>query len=315
MLFIHIPKTAGTSFRKSAEQYFKKAYVAYDYSLNSPETSSVIRENIYEKNDPLLLSDQLKKFEIKFLSGHVPASKYINILGVRDTVTFLRDPVQRIVSEYQHFVRHNNYTDDLKSFYRKPQFINRQKKMLQGIPIKSIGYLGLTEHYNDSLKGINRHFQLELPNLELNMGRKDKSACYGLDEETLKEITEINKEDILLYEESSEIFIERKRIEKEGFSYVHGDIQQTTKKFISGWAYYSSNDEPASVTILKNGTTVGQVDAKDLRPGLLWLTPPRKGYIGFHFNFDTPCKEGDEISCVIKESNQVLGTRLIKQAS
>lgn len=315
MLFIHIPKTAGTSFRKSAEQYFKKAYVAYDYSLNSPETSSLIRENVYEKNDPLLLSHQLKNFEIKFLSGHVPASKYIHILGVRDTVTFLRDPVQRIVSEYQHFVRHNNYTGDLKSFYKKPQFINRQKKMLQGIPIKSIGYLGITEHYDDSLKGINRHFKLELPNLELNMGRESKSTCYNLDEDTLKEISELNKDDILLYKTSSEIFTERKRIDQEGLSYVHGDIQQATENFVSGWAYYSHGDAPVSVTILKNGTIVGRTDAKDLRPGLLWITPPRNGYIGFHFNFDTPCKEGDKISCVIEASSQELGSRLIKLAS
>lgn len=187
--------------------------------------------------------------------------------------------------------------------------------MLQGAPIKSIGYLGLTEHYNDSLKGINRHFQLELPNLELNMGRKDKSTCYKLDDVTLEEIMELNKEDIQLYKKASAIFFERKRIEQEGFSYVHGDIQQATENFVSGWAYYSRGDKPVSVTIFKNGTIVGQIGAKDLRPGLLWITPPRKGYIGFHFNFETPCKEGDEISCVIKESSQVLGTRLIKQAS
>ncbi|MFH7587933.1 sulfotransferase family 2 domain-containing protein [Oceanimonas smirnovii] len=315
MFFIHIPKTAGTSFRKSAEQYFSSSYIAYDYSLNSSETSALIKEIIYKRNDILLLSERLKESEIKFLSGHVPASKYIHISGSRNTITFLRDPVQRIVSEYYHFVRHNNYTGSLKSFYENPNFVNRQKKILQGVPIRTIGYIGITEKYTDSLDGINRHFGLDLPNLELNVGRDKKSKTYTLDEKTASEIIELNKEDIQLYKNASKLFLERKSIEEKGFSYVHGDIQQVNDKSVSGWAYYSNSNDPVLVTILKNNNIIGQVNATDLRPGFLSVSPPRNGYIGFRFKFNTPCKPGEKISCIISSSGQVLGSHQIDKAS
>jgi len=46
ILFIHIPKTAGTSFRVAAEKYFGEDNTFYDYSAKSPETSAEILENV-----------------------------------------------------------------------------------------------------------------------------------------------------------------------------------------------------------------------------------------------------------------------------
>ena len=38
-VFVHIPKTAGTSFRLGADQYFGEKMVCRDYGPKAPETS------------------------------------------------------------------------------------------------------------------------------------------------------------------------------------------------------------------------------------------------------------------------------------
>lgn len=308
LFFIHIPKTAGTSFRKSAEQLFTKAYTLYDYSPKSSETSSLILETVYKESDLFSLQQQLNDFDIQFLSGHVPATKYIHVFGVQNAVTFLRDPVQRIFSEYHHFVRNNDYKDDFKSFYTKPQFINRQSKMLQGVPLKALGFVGLTEDYAASLLGINRQFKLELANLELNMGRNNKQTPYELDKETLAEVQSLNQADIALYQKACALFTERQALEQQGLPFVHGDIQQHTVKSVTGWAFNSQHDQPVVIHILHNGKQVGASKASDLRPGMLRLGLPRHGYVGFHFNFEHPCQSGDTISCQVAETGQLLST-------
>ena len=98
IFFVHIPKTAGTSFRKSAEFYFGSDKVIYDYSTKSPETSELVNNSIYEDKDPFFFSELVHEQLVEFLSGHVPAVKYVHLFGVGQTVTFLRDPIQRVMS-------------------------------------------------------------------------------------------------------------------------------------------------------------------------------------------------------------------------
>ena len=47
IIYLHIPKTAGTSFRMSAEQYFGPDQVLNDYGEESPNTSEDIRAVSY----------------------------------------------------------------------------------------------------------------------------------------------------------------------------------------------------------------------------------------------------------------------------
>ena len=42
LLFVHIPKTAGTSFRLAAQQFYGENNVFFDYGLESVETSKEI---------------------------------------------------------------------------------------------------------------------------------------------------------------------------------------------------------------------------------------------------------------------------------
>lgn len=307
LFFVHVPKTAGTSFRKACENHFGSANSVYDYSPSSSETSPLVFESIYQNQDLLFFLDAMKKNKINFLSGHVNAGKYIHLFEARNTLTFLRDPVQRIVSEYYHFVRHNNYQGDLPSFYCKPQFVNRQSKMLHGVPIESLGFVGLTERYEQGLAILNHAYGTDIQSVAMNMGRKDKAAEYALPEEQLSEIRSLNEEDIQLYDRAKRLFLEREALFEQAKPYVHGAIQQQSTKSISGWAWWQQGDDAVELAIDVDGKTVGSVYTKDLRPGLLRLGLPRRGYVGFHHNFAEPLANDAVVTVRVAETGQRIG--------
>lgn len=307
IFFIHVPKTAGTSFRKAAEFFYGSDGVICDYSPSSDETSQTVIDYIYESVNFFNFYSCLERCGVSFLCGHVNAGKYIHLFEARNTLTFLRDPVQRIVSEYYHFIRHNNYNGDLPSFYRKTQFINRQSKMLHGVPVEALGFVGLTERYEQGLDILNQAYGTNIQSVSMNMGRKDKAAEYELPEEQLNEIRSLNEDDLQLYDHAKRLFLERETLFKQGRPYVHGAIQQQSTKSISGWAWWQGNDDSVELAIEVDGETVATVYAKDLRPGLLRLGLPRRGYVGFHHNFAEPLSEDAVVTVRVAKTGQCIG--------
>lgn len=304
IFFVHIPKTAGTSFRKACEAYFGVRHVAYDYSKSSPETAPFIKNVIYGDGDFLEFSEYMKENEVKFLCGHVPATKYLHLMGVANTIVFLRDPVQRVISEYHHFVTHKGYDKDFRTFYTTSNYINRFLRWLKDVPLTAIGFIGLTEKYENSLHQINHFYNLNIHSLELNRGPEEKNE---ISKEMIEEIESLNEEDVRLYNNAKNLLNVRSELFKKGYSFVHGEIQNVKQAEVVGWAWYSSAEQPVEVQVTVNGEIVGMSVAKDLRPGLLRISPPRKGYVGFKFKFSNPLRKGDVVECWVAQTGQSLG--------
>ena len=73
VIYLHIPKTAGTSFRISAEHYFGPWNVLNDYGEKSPNTSEDILSSFYSKKDLETLRE--KGLQKRFLTGHIALEK------------------------------------------------------------------------------------------------------------------------------------------------------------------------------------------------------------------------------------------------
>lgn len=307
IFFVHIPKTAGTSFRKSAESYFGSDHVVYDYSPNSVETSDLLRSTVYENGDVFEFGEALRAQRKKFLSGHVPAVKYVHLFGASQTVTFLRDPIQRVMSEYYHFVRHNGYEGDFPSFYRQPQFVNRLSKLLNRMPLEAFGVLGLTEAYEASLDILNDRFSTQIQHTVMNTGRQDRGKSYDIPQAQLDELNELNSADRQLYDKGVTIFQQRNQLFNASLPFVHGVIQAVNRNSLQGWAWFADSQVPVDVDVLLNNKKLRTVSAKGFRPGLLQFSPPRNGYVGFQLKFPEPLKPGARVKVVVSETGQVLG--------
>ncbi|MBQ0784409.1 MAG: sulfotransferase family 2 domain-containing protein [Amphritea sp.] len=306
MFFIHIPKTAGTSFRKAAEEYYGLEHISYDYAPNSGETSDIVIQEVYGNKDNFSFLKKLNDNSIEFVSGHVHASKYIDILGARNSVVFMRDPIQRVISEYNHFVRNFGYEDNFESFYTKPQFINRLKKLLSGVPYQVIGFVGLTENYSSSLDQINERYSTMIPDLELNKGRNSTHEPYKLDPEVISRLEALNQEDIDLYRQCVDLFEQRTVLWQSGKPFVHAALQQASHKSLSGWAWWDISDEAVTVEVLIEDEVLGEAVSTEFRPGMLRLGLPRAGYVGFHFQFPNELPTGTQLTCRVKETGQII---------
>lgn len=206
-VFIHIPKTAGTSFRIGMDSKFQSKNVLRDYGTLYPSLSDLKSGNSSMAGNLLFL---MRENGIQFFTGHFHAAKYIDTFqnNVR-WCTFFRDPIQRVVSEYNHLVRHNKYSDSFKTFYRQPNQQNKQFNLTRGIDLETFYFFGLTEEYEKSIQLFNKLSGMNLPVLKLNLGKEDVNGVYDMEVGVKEELIELNSKDIELYAKAKEKFFEK----------------------------------------------------------------------------------------------------------
>ncbi|HEY3237896.1 MAG TPA: hypothetical protein VGJ84_24465 [Polyangiaceae bacterium] len=206
IFFIHVPKTAGTSFRNAAEQRFS-GRVLLDYGRNNPATSEAIIQHVYERPDRIALARLIAERNIGMICGHVDYQTYAHLAPPERVVVFLREPVQRVVSEFHHFRRFYGYEGSLMEYARHSLQLNRQSRMVKGLNLARAGLVGLSEYYGESLRLLARRTGLELSHLEVNTNpERLGTPRYQVLEEEDAELRELNAEDVLLYRRASEAF-------------------------------------------------------------------------------------------------------------
>lgn len=206
IIFIHIPKTAGTSFRNAASEI--ELRTLYDYGETNPDTSDIIRNSIYA-NDRRLLFEYVMTNEIQFLGGHEISDYFAMFSEVGLFCTFFREPIQRVISEYQHVVKHYDYPHSLEIFCTDPVSCNRQSQLINNMDLDSFFFFGLTESYKASLSLFNSLTGLPFPYIETNMGREKCEDTWPIDQNIIELIRSQNQQDILLYEKAKEMFYGR----------------------------------------------------------------------------------------------------------
>ena len=89
LVFIHIPKTAGTTFHKILSHQFKPSEVAIHHDAEGPPPDTLIEQ----------MSGPRPK--VRAVMGHTSARFHERLPEVR-YLTCLRDPVARLISHYHH---------------------------------------------------------------------------------------------------------------------------------------------------------------------------------------------------------------------
>ncbi|ALM53723.1 sulfotransferase family 2 domain-containing protein [Halomonas huangheensis] len=304
LFFVHIPKTAGTSFRLGAERHFGSDNIIYDYGTKARETSEMVKETLYgDHTDLWKFGQRFHEKGAALVAGHVNIGRFVSIFGAQNTVTFLRDPLQRMASEYAHFVRHFDYKGSFKEFYSRPVMQNRQSKILHGVNLEAIGLLGLTERYADSLELINALYGIDILHREDNQGKSSLAAPHKFTAEDEAELKRLNHRDITSYKYSKQLFDIRMELFRDGLPYAHAHLVEAGKQRVAGWAWWAGdNDAPVEVEVWINSDHVSTVPSIDHRPGLCRLLPPRGGYVGFHL--PVKLNAGDKVQCRVARTGQ-----------
>lgn len=209
LLVVHVPKTAGTSFRKALDKYFGPDMVVRDYGLNEEATSEVVWDHLYASEEPEPIGELVQAISDsgkKVLIGHIPARKYADYFEPQNIIAFMRDPLIRTCSEFMHRMRNDSYEGSFCDFMDEDSISNIQTRFLKSMPEESI--IGLTEQYRESLMYINKTFQLKLSTLKRNIDKKGGGQKFaeGLLRHELELFNKLNGEDIELYRRATERF-------------------------------------------------------------------------------------------------------------
>jgi hypothetical protein len=243
IIFLHIPKTAGTTFQSILMREYKSDSIFYLYgdkttrSIDAVEKFKMIPEN--------------ERMKIRALIGHMSFGLHEYMQQPAIYITFLRDPIERIISHYYYVVRFSDhYLHDkviaeninLKDYVARgitDETNNGQTRLLSGVG-KNLPYgccppemlkaaadniskhfpvVGISERFDESLilmknlLGWRLHFYYK-ENVTKNRILKGRIPL-----DTLDVIRKYNQLDIQLYEQAKRDFTEMIARQPSSFQY------------------------------------------------------------------------------------------------
>lgn len=208
----HIPKTAGTSFRYALEASFgNRLYLDYGdrvgWSGDQAETWRRGRG----------LPEAIKSDSIEVIHGHFYLKKYLDIDRDTAMVTFLREPIDRVISNYR-FLYENPQIDHplVKEFHQElptllewanlPQARDLQSKVLNGCHIEKLAFVGITERYRESLLRFDSLFNTDLANLDTGEFHNKSTNSLIVSKRERNQIAMLNRADHDLYATALSLF-------------------------------------------------------------------------------------------------------------
>ncbi|TXS90066.1 hypothetical protein [Parahaliea aestuarii] len=167
-----MPKTAGLSFRAVLEDAYGGGFLADydDYPLAaSPD------QRLAVSIDYALRARADAFASVRCVHGHFLPLKYL-LLGDDIEcrfVTWLREPVARLVSHYHYWSRHYEPDADstsslhrrvieegwtLERFCLAPELRNVYSEFLRGFPLRFLDFVGISEFYTEDLREFSTRF-------------------------------------------------------------------------------------------------------------------------------------------------------------
>jgi hypothetical protein len=219
-VFVHIPKTAGTSLRTEIAALLQPdVNIVVDYE----DTSRSFHERMDGAVDVFLANNAAEP--VRFASGHILARHVQRIrqqIPSASFVTFLRDPVARVISDYryQRSPRHPVYADFVASVPSLEAYLelrSEQNKMAQhlippgillgGDPqecvdsmMRGYDFIGVQEMYPISFRTLMSLVgHPSWPKLQENVNR-DNDEERNVSPDMANRIREVNAIDCALYD-------------------------------------------------------------------------------------------------------------------
>ncbi|MEM9426131.1 MAG: sulfotransferase family 2 domain-containing protein [Pseudomonadota bacterium] len=210
LISVHIRKCAGTTLRHALAAGFEDR-VLFDYGdqIGSTWPSSVARRHSSLTKAKSKAADLISRYSI--IHGHFYRQKYDFLDTPKRYVTFLRDPVVRVVSNYAYLKRkpQRRHPDalivhalgfSLAEFAAHPDNRNLQRQFLQSSDLGEFSFVGLVERYEDSLTRLSAEIGVALPAIAPQNTNAAANSGYHLSPRDRRLIEDLNRDDMRLYE-------------------------------------------------------------------------------------------------------------------
>jgi hypothetical protein len=214
LVSVHMPKTAGLSFRATLEEHFGKQF-AHDY-VDSPLAYPPAERHqmALEASISSLGSNALAG--VKCIHGHFLPVKYLPLTQQRHCqfVTWLREPVARLISHYHYWHRSygipSAYTSELhrrvveeswtlEEFCLSPELRNIYTEFLWRFPFQRLDFIGVTEFFDDDFHWFCKLFLgVELEPRRINVG-SETCVEEHLSAAAIAKVSQYHAADVALY--------------------------------------------------------------------------------------------------------------------
>lgn len=305
ILFVHVPKTAGTSLRKAAIKSKRIDHVMCDYGKDNETTTSEINDAKYYSRDNVSIESVLKGHENYVLTGHFPVDRYKQYFFPYEIGIFVRNPVDRVLSNYYHKQRQKQFEGSLEEFIQTSSADNLQVKQFGDLSPEYFGFIGISDKYEDSIALINALYSLDLEVLSLNLNPEKKSSNYEVEDKIANTISKLNSKETQLYRTAEKLFQSRANFKKVLCS-LYGSWQFENEFKISGRAYRAYSQSPVTLTLQIDGRNVATATATIYNPIPCNVKQPLGGYIGFEFDISELATKTGEVTIFAADTNEPL---------
>ncbi len=214
LISVHLPKTAGSSFHQVLSDHFggglHRDYA--DFPLHAPSwkrCSSALW-------NALKTGVHRTPSGIHCIHGHFLPVKYRWLHDPDEPVkfvTWLRHPVERLISHYYFWQDHPELAMDaplhqqvlterwsLEKFCQAPALRNTYSRFLWGFPLQRFDFIGITEHFDSDLQDFSRRFLCQpiVTPPKMNAGRSDSNR-ETLSSSIRRRVEHFHHRDMLLY--------------------------------------------------------------------------------------------------------------------
>lgn len=224
LFFIHIPKAAGTTFIGILDTRFAINDIC---PIHWP----------YEKLIQEIPEEKLAQY--KFIRGHFPYALVERLTQRPVCISLLREPVVRFISEFEQLRKEplHHLHDELKQLslvecLKRPHLVsylaNKATRYLGGGPtnvslweqkpnldlaierLQQLEFLGIVEHFSESLQMFSDTFDFPvIEEYETKNVSPERSRRKEIPKKVIEQLTDLNREDIALYEYGVRLFNER----------------------------------------------------------------------------------------------------------
>ncbi|HVZ65480.1 MAG TPA: hypothetical protein VG936_12980 [Lacunisphaera sp.] len=196
IISIHVPKTAGTTFRELLAGHFGEDLCLFYAGY---------------KNHRMEPVDDVPA-HARCIHGHMHARDFDHRYPGAKRVVWLRHPVERVASEYAHHRRHPSPDDELSrlaaanelvEFARHPSVRSLQTRVLQGLRVKDFAFVGISEAFDDELGRLHAATGIALPRgHRVNTNPARHTPRYPLGPRERRVLADLDQDGMELYKEA-----------------------------------------------------------------------------------------------------------------